>query len=422
MQPTIPEKKKQTKTKGQSWREFLAELDNRLINRRHFMKSSVSGMAGFYSLPFAVKRQDKKSQDIKLIYRTLVKTGIRVPVIGMGILSSSSPALMRAALDAGISHFDTTAGQPHQIRNEEMIGEVLKGVPRESVVFGTKVHLRQDYKTGLYTEGATEDEFLKQLDMALKRLKMDYVDIIYHHMVSRKESAFHEPVMKAMEKVKKSGKARFLGITTHSNVPEVVHAAADSGFYEVVMAAYNYRQKDHKLVKEAIARAADKGLGVVAIKVIRGDLKKDEKNIYPSASLKWVLQDSHVHATVPAFSNFEEMSMDLSVMEDLKMTDVEQNHLKRVTSVPGLYCQGCGKCLQQCSEELPIPDLMRAYMYAYGYQQPVLAQNLMASLDIPGNLCEGCSSCPVVCLNGWNVAEKIRDIIRLRDLPSGLLV
>ncbi|GAI88333.1 unnamed protein product, partial [marine sediment metagenome] len=263
--------------------------------------------------------QDKNQKERKLIYRTLGKTGIRVPVIGMGILSSGSPALMRVALDAGITHFDSTAGQT-QIHNEEMIGEVLKGVPRESVIFGTKIHLLQDYKTGLYTKAATEDDFLKKLDMALKRLKMDYVDIVYHHMVSRRESAFHEPVMKAMEKAKKAGKARFLGITTHSNIPEVVHAAADSGFYEVVMASYNNRQKNHKLVKEAIAKAADRGLGVVAIKVIRGDWKKDEIPVNPSASLKWVLQDSNVHATIPAFSNFEEMDMDLSVMEDLKLT------------------------------------------------------------------------------------------------------
>ncbi len=391
------------------------------INRRHFMRSSVTGTAGLICLPFTDKRQGKNQKERKLIYRTLGKTGIRVPVIGMGILSSGSPALMRAALDAGITHFDSTAGQP-QIHNEEMIGEVLKGVPRESVIFGTKIHLLQDYKTGLYTKAATEDEFLKKLDMALKRLKMDYVDIVYHHMVSRRESAFHEPVMKAMEKAKKAGKARFLGITTHSNIPEVVHAAADSGFYEVVMASYNNRQKNHKLVKEAIAKAADRGLGVVAIKVIRGDWKEDEIPVNPSASLKWVLQDSNVHATIPAFSNFEEMGVDLSVMEDLKLTASEKNYLKRVTSVPGLYCQGCGQCLQQCSAELPVPDLMRAYMYAYGYHQPVLAQNLIASLALPRNLCEDCSSCQVVCLNEWNVVEKIRDIIRLRDVPSGFLV
>ena len=251
---------------------------------------------------------------------------------------------------------------------------------------------------------------------------MDYVDIVYHHMVSRRESAFHEPVMKAMEKAKKAGKARFLGITTHSNVPEAVLAAADSNFYEVVMTSYNNKQKNHKQVKEAIDRAAKAGLGVVAMKVIRGGLKRGEKPANPRASLKWVLQDPHVHATIPGFGNFEEMRADLSVMEDMKLTDAEKSDLKRETSVSGLYCQGCGRCLKQCKKELPVPDLMRAYMYAYGYGQPVLAQNLIESLALPRNICEGCSSCQVVCLNEWNVAGKIRDIIRIRDVPSAFLV
>jgi aryl-alcohol dehydrogenase-like predicted oxidoreductase len=148
----------------------------------------------------------------------------------MGILTSGSPALIKSALDAGITHLDSTAGQPQQIRNEEMIGEILKGWPRESVIYGTKIHLPQDYTTGLYEKTATEKEFTEYLNAALKRLQMDYVDILYHHMVSRRESAFYEPVMKAMEKAKKAGKTRFLGITSHSNVPEAINAAVDSKF------------------------------------------------------------------------------------------------------------------------------------------------------------------------------------------------
>lgn len=89
--------------------------------------------------------------------------------------------------------------------------------------------------------------------------------------------------------------------------------------------------------------------------------------------------------------------------------------MERGASNPGLYCQGCGQCLQQCCAELPIPDLMRAYMYAYGYHQSALAQSLIASLALPRHACEDCSSCPVVCLNEWNVKGKIRDIMRLSE-------
>jgi predicted aldo/keto reductase-like oxidoreductase len=399
---------------------------NKKLNRRSFLRNTSIGVlgAGLYGnecLATNIKNQ-KNELPRKLVYRTLGKTGIRVPVIGMGILTSGSPALIKAALDAGITHLDSTAGQPQQIRNEEMIVEVLKGRPRESVIYGTKIHLPQDYKTGLYEKTATEKEFTGYLDAALKRLQMDYVDILYHHMVSRRESAFYEPVMKAMEKAKKAGKTRFLGITSHSNVPEAVNAAVDSKFYEVVMASYNSRQLDRNQVKEAIANAAKEGLGVVAIKVIRGDIEEGQKPINPSASLKWVLQDTNVHATVPGFSNFEEMNIDLSVMEDLSLTAAEMNDLKREDSYSGLFCQGCGQCLQTCKSKLPIPDLMRAYMYVYGYRQPALAHSLLTSLMLPHKVCDNCSSCKVVCQNGWNVSEKICDIVRLKDVPSSFPV
>ena len=381
-----------------------------MISRRHFIKSSAAGIAGLIYLPSHREKQDKNAGERKFIYRTLGKTGIRVPVIGMGMLLSGNEDLMRAAIDAGVTHFDTTAMLPQQLRNEEMIGKALSGRPRESFIFGPKIHLPRNQGTGLYDKRATEEQFFKKLDASLKRLKMDYVDILYHHDVSRKETGLYEPIMKAMEKAKKQGKTRFLGLTTHMNVAEAVQAATDSNFYDVVMAAYNFRQKDQLLIREAIAKAAEAGLGVVAIKVIRGELEEGKKPINPKASLKWVLQDPHVHATIPGFSTYEEMNVDLSVMEDLNLTDAEKEDLKGAISSPGLYCQGCGQCLKQCPAGLPIPDLMRAYMYSYGYRQPALARSLLTSLNFSHQVCEDCSSCTIKCINGWNIAAKIRNL------------
>jgi len=396
-------------------------MGRKLLGRRDFMKSSIAGLGGFVYLSSNDKGQQKNRGERKFIYRTLGKTGIKIPVIGMGMLQPSNPALVRAALDVGINHFDTTAIPAVQENNLKMFGEVTKGRPRDSFIIGVKISSPTDAATGLYKEGATTEAFLKKFDFSLKCLNMEYVDVVYHFAVSRKESAFYEPIMKAMEKVKKEGKTRFLGISAHMNVPEVVQAAADSKFYEIVIAAYNFKQKNYLQVREAIAKASGAGLGVVAIKAIRGGLAEGEKPVNPRASLKWVLQDPNVHATVPAFNTFEDMNLDLSVMDDLNLTDSEKEDLKRAASTAGLYCQGCGQCVKQCIAKLPIPDLMRAYMYAYGYRQPALAKNLVVSLDLPPQVCEGCSSCAVECLNRWNVGGKVRDIVRLRDLPSEFL-
>ena len=398
-------------------------MGKHLIGRRDFMKSSVAGLGSFVYLSSNEKKEEKNPKERQFIYRTLGKTGIKTPVIGMGMIQPSNPALVRAALDAGITHFDSTGMPAVQENNLKMFAEVTKGRPRESFIIGVKVPFPTDPATGLYNTGeVTTEAFLKKFEFSLKCLNMEYVDAVYHYAVARKESVFYEPIMKAMEKIKKEGKTRFLGISTHMNVPEVVQAAANSNFYEIIIAAYNIKQKNYLQVREAIGKATGAGLGVVAIKVIRGGLKEGEKPVNPKASLKWVLQDPNVHATIPAFATFEDMNVDLSVMDDLTLTDPEKEDLKRAASTAGLYCQGCGQCVKQCIAKLPIPDLMRAYMYAYGYRQPALAKNLIVSLGLPRQICQDCSSCPVECLNRWKVAGKIRDIVRLRDVPAEFLV
>lgn len=87
-----------------------------------------------------------------------------------------------------------------------------------------------------------------------------------------------------------------------------------------------------------------------------------------AAALKWVLQDPHVHTIVPGFTTFDQLEVDLAVMENIRLNDAEKKDLQKEASLPGLYCQGCRECLGQCVARLPIPDLMRAYMYVYDYR------------------------------------------------------
>ncbi|MGA2468471.1 MAG: aldo/keto reductase [Thermodesulfobacteriota bacterium] len=400
-------------------------MRKKMMGRRDFMKSSLAGVGGFFLLPSIEAKQEVKVVEVKgkerkFVYRTLGKTGMKLPVINMGVMNTDNPNLVRAALDSGVVLLDTA--QVYQRgQNEGMIGEVLKGRPRNSYALATKALLPTNQTTGLHTEEATEEAFLKKVDSSLKNLGLDYVDIYYHHNVWKKESALYEPILNALQKAKRDGKIRFTGITTHMNEPEVIRAVADSKAYDVILTAYSFQQKHFAEVREAIAQAAQAGIGIVGMKAIRGGSRQEAAGKNAAAALKWVLQDPHVHTIVPGYITFEEMDIALSVMEDLNLSDSEKKDLQKEASLPGLYCQGCRQCLGQCLEQLPIPDLMRAYMYTYGYRNLALAQDLVLSLNLPTGVCEDCSSCPVKCLNEWNVAGKIRDVVRLRDVPSAFI-
>jgi len=392
--------------------------------RRDFLKSTVASFGGFFFLAFNGQKQGEKVEDFKpakkkINYRTLGKTGLKLPVINMGVMNSDNPNLVRAALNAGILLLDTA--QTYQRgQNEGMIGEVLKGRPRDSYVIATKARLPSDQNTGLYTEAATEEAFQKKIDISLKNLGLEYVDIYYHHNVWKRESALYEPILQALEKAKKEGKARFVGITTHRNEPEVIQAAIDSQFYDVILTSYNFKQKHYPEVRKAIAKAAQAGLGVVAMKPLGGRqlMESGQKPIDPVAALKWVLQDTNVHTIIPGFTTFDQMNLDLSVMEDPTLTRSEKAHLQSGFLMAGLYCQGCGKCLNQCPQHLPIPDLMRAYMYVYGYRNLNAAQDLIFSMNLPAQVCADCSQCSVTCLNGFNISGRIRNVVHLREIPS----
>jgi predicted aldo/keto reductase-like oxidoreductase len=337
-------------------------------------------------------------------------------------MNTSNPALVKVALDAGLHFLDTAQGYQRGT-NESMIGEVLKGRPRDSFAIATKAGMPKQQTTGLYGEDVTEEAYAKKIDVSLKSLGLDHVEVYHHHGVWVREAALYEPILNALTKAKQAGKVRFIGVTTHRNEPEVLQAAIDSKVYDVVAVAYNFRQKHVAEMKAAIAKTAAAGLGVVAMKTIGGNVGGAYHNqqIDAPAALKWALQDPNVHTIIAGFTTFDQFETDLAVLRDPAMTKAEVEYLHRVAQTPGLYCQGCGGCVGKCVSRLPIPDLMRAYMYVHGYGNQSAAQEAVGALQLPMNPCGDCAACPVVCQNGWRVAERVRDIVRVRDTSLPLV-
>jgi hypothetical protein len=75
-----------------------------------------------------------------------------------------------------------------------------------------------------------------------------------------------------------------------------------------------------------------------------------------------------------------------------------------------------------CPLKLSVPDLMRAYMYAYGYSNPSQAYALLNDLGYGNDPCRNCSgTCSVKCSRDFDVKGKIADISRLVDVPSEFL-
>lgn len=292
-------------------------------------------------------------------------------------------------------------------------------MPRNSFVISTStgVDIYKDRKTELMRKDADPDAIIQSFEGSLRRLGLNYVDIYYLASNWDRSSVLFEPFMKAVEKLKREGRTRFIGVTTHNNEPEVIKAAAESQVYDVISTAYNFRQMHREDIREAIAYAAYAGLGVVAFKTQAGVYWDKERKhmINMKAALKWVLQDTNVHTTVPAFNTYEELQEGLSVMQNLTLTPQEEADLKHGENIgwPGLYCQQCARCLDQCPYDLDIPTLMRSYMYAFGYQDMNKARETLGS-GLSANLpCKNCLSCKVKCSLGFDVKSRALGIMSI---------
>ncbi|HEY3359934.1 MAG TPA: aldo/keto reductase [Polyangia bacterium] len=367
----------------------------------------------------------KNATPAALPTRVLGRTGLKVPIVSMGVMNADNPNLVRAALDGGIVLLDT-AHRYQNGRNEEMIGTVLKGRKRDSFIVCTKVVVSGlDRATGIFAPHSRPEDLAEKLEISLTRLGLDHVDLFHLHGMSLRASALHPGMLAALAKLKQAGKTRFIGLSTHKNEPEVIRAAVEAKVYDVVLTSYNFKQEHHEEVRKAIVEAARAGLGILAMKTQAGVYwdKAKQHPIDMKAALRWALRVPEVHTAIPGFTTADQLALDLEVLRHPTLTDADLKSLQRPAgALAGFYCQGCERCLGQCREGLAVPEIMRSYMYAHAYRNREAAHDLMRELALPAAPCGSCDECAVTCPHGLDVRDRVRDIARIRTVPREFLV
>jgi predicted aldo/keto reductase-like oxidoreductase len=388
------------------------------ISRRGFLKTGIAG-AGAVAVSPVLIPAPLHTADI--IHRTLGRTGIKLPVVSFGVMRSDNPNLCKAAYDRGMRLFDTANGYLGG-KSEVMLGDFFRNYRRDSFIISTKVRSSTD-RQGRPDNQATSEKFMEFFNVSMSRLKMDYVDILYVHDVSNPEYLEYKPVINTVKKLKQEGRIKYIGFSTHSNEAEVINAAADQDVWDVILTQYNYRLAYVAELNAAIRKAASAGIGIVAMKTLAGGFLDRErtKPVNAAAALKWVLQNPDVHTTIPGMTAFDQVDMNAKIMEDFTLSDGERTELIASLDDPGLICSGCNQCVDDCVKNLPVRDIMRAYMYAYGYGNPAMAKNLLAELGTGENPCNECDTCNVSCFRNFDLKEKIADISRLHKVPSDFL-
>jgi aryl-alcohol dehydrogenase-like predicted oxidoreductase len=251
-------------------------------------------------------------------------------VLGGNEITPDNYELALKALDRGVNYLDTSPAYGRG-KSELGLGKVIKARPRDQFFLTSKVsvwdvnrnqafqqifdglpgeeqtRLRDVMRLEIERRGTARDEYLvnyfgnqrneleaatlsnlmekkygdqidrpkayrqsviKSVDESLARLGTDHLDILMcPHGASSPEELAHPEIFEAFEVLRKAGKVRHLGVSSHSDPAGVLKAAVDSGHYSAAMVAYNISNAE--FMNERIAEAKSLDLGVIAMKVAR---------------------------------------------------------------------------------------------------------------------------------------------------------
>lgn len=431
--------------------------EKKQMNRRHFLKNSMTGVlgAGILSSTDALhpeNRQQEKELKIRE-YRILGRTGFKVSDIGIGTSFLTNPKVLELALDMGLNYIDT-AEHYSRGESERTIGQVLKNRDRKSVFISTKLNLSFGGKS---TKENIKERFMK----CLERMQTDYADCLMIHMCPV-EQVKHEDFHAAVKELKAEGKVHFTGLSSHGleqriygdtkdPMEKVVIAAAEDGRFDAALFVYNFLQKEqgekiieackkknvgvtlmktnpvnvYQRIKAAIDRRKEMGGQIPeSLKKTMEDYRlylekaedfkekyglKNEKDIR-SAAIKFVLSHPGVHTVCPSMNSFDELEA-FAALSGQKLLAGDTRMLNNYESNLGrLYCRhACGECEPACPYNVPVNTIMRYnhYFEVQGREKHAMTQYH----QLTGAKADRCRDCSGACVTACLHHVPIRDLL-----------
>ncbi len=343
------------------------------VDRREFLQAGVAATAAAASLApgsAAAAQAEDKSNTTKPVLptRALGKTGVQVTLLTQGTVGSPEALdrLLRLAYREGVRYFDTAEGY----RNAETVfHKWFDAAPevRKNIFLATKSHV-----------GKPAD-MLKKVDERLTRLGTDYIDLLFFHGLSTGQADWpkSKDMKDAIEAIKKTGKVKFVGFSTHD--PAMVRqleAAAAGAFVDVIMLKFNpWIAKDSPLNK-ALDACHKANIGLVSMKQIAGQALKVTEDRVPTLKargltpvqglLHAIWTDERFSSSCVTMRNNDQTGENVDAarrFEPLKTAELDELRGAVLAAGPTL-CPNCdGSCSLAARTKARLGDLTRFFTY-----------------------------------------------------------
>jgi len=233
-------------------------------------------------------REDRYEQVPDGWFRRCGQSGLKLPAISLGLWNNFGRAdaaalpgndkndhrdncrsIVYTAFDRGITHFDLANNYgPPPGAAEKRAGRILKKLPRHEIVVSTKAGF--DMWPGPYGDWGSRKYLLTSLDQSLGRLKMDHVDIFYHHRPDPDTPL--EETMGALDHAVRSGKALYCGVSNYSGqqFQSAMEVCEREGFVKPIIHQQNYSMLNRKPELGLFPHTQQQGVGVIAFCPLAG--------------------------------------------------------------------------------------------------------------------------------------------------------
>jgi len=217
-------------------------------------------------------------------FRHLGHSGLKISEITYGnwvthgsqVTDDLALKTMQAALDAGITSFDT-ADVYAMTKAEEIMGKALKGQRRESLEIFTKVYFPTG--AGVNDRGLSRKHIMESCEGSLRRLQTDYVDLYQAHRYDYETPL--EETLRAFDDLVRQGKVLYIGVSewTAAQIRDAVRIANDLGFDRIISNQPQYNMLWRVIETEVVPASEELGIGQIvwspiAQGVLTGKYKK----------------------------------------------------------------------------------------------------------------------------------------------------
>ena len=370
----------------------MAETETKKgLTRRDFIRTV--GLGGIAATGLEIDRAmaspaTGEGQAQSIPKRKLGKTGAEVSILCLGGMfdTINNQLLLRQAYNWGVTYWDTAEGYGNR-RSEEGIGRFFSRNPeaRKEIFLVTK------------TRPGAPAKMTESLEKSLKELQTDYVNLFFVHAITA-SSELDDSIKDWAAQMKKAGKIKFFGFSTHTNMEDCLLGAAKLNWIDAIMFSYNFRLMNTPKMKEALAACVDAGIGLVAMKTQASGPAKAESETElqavgrflergftdKQAKLKVVWDNPNIASICSQMPSLTILSANVAAARDL--TKMGRNDLELLDrfamATCSDYCAGCGRiCLEAVGGAVPVSDVMRCLMYYRDYGDRDLARAVFAGLS-----------------------------------------